>query len=79
MIGKIGVIKGTSLAEKGAERISFGEIWSESLPYFWRIFGLNFLVVFAIFAIIIPFILLGVVTAGIAFLCLLPVSYVCYY
>ena len=73
MIGRIGVIKGTSLAEKGAERLSFGEIWSESLPYFWRIFGLNFLVVFAIFAIIIPFILLGVVTAGIAFLCLLPV------
>jgi hypothetical protein len=73
MVGRIGVIKGTSLAEKSAERLSFGKLWSESLPYFWRVFGLNFLVGFAIFLIFVPLILLGVVTAGIAFVCLLPV------
>jgi hypothetical protein len=73
MIGRIGIIKGTSQAEKGVERISFGELWSESLPYFWRVFGLNFLIGFAIFAVFVPLILLGVVTAGIGFVCLLPV------
>ena len=73
MIGRIGLIKGTSLAEKGAERLSFGEIWSESLPYFWRIFGLNFLIGLVFLIIFIPLIVLGVVTAGIGFVCLLPI------
>jgi hypothetical protein len=73
MIGRIGLIKGTSHSEKGAEKISFGEIWSESLPYFWRIFGLNFLIGLAILVIFVPLILLGVVTAGIGFVCLLPI------
>jgi hypothetical protein len=88
MIGRVGMIKGTSKAEKGAENISFGEIWSESLPYFWRVFGLNFLIGLAIFAVIIvPLILLGVIfatgsmagraaTAGITvlgFVCLIPI------
>jgi hypothetical protein len=64
MIGRIGLIKGTSLAEKGAEKLSFGEIWSESLPYFWRVFGLNFLIGLAIFVVIlIPLILIGVLIA----------------
>ena len=58
------MIKGTSLAEKGAEKLYFGEIWSESLPYFWRVFGLNFLTGLAVFAVIlIPLILLGVMFA----------------
>jgi len=73
MIGRIGIIKGTSLAEKGAERIAFGELWSESLPYFWRIFGLNFLVGLAILLIFVPLILFGFITIGIGFVCLLPV------
>lgn len=73
MIGRIGIIKGTSKAEAGTEKISFGELWSESLPYFWRVFGLNFLIGLAIFLIFVPLILLGVVTAGIGFVCLLPV------
>ena len=68
MIGRIGMIKGTSLAEKGAEKLSFGEIWSESLPYFWRVFGLNFLIGLVVFVVIfIPLILLvvAVVSGGI--------------
>jgi hypothetical protein len=73
MIGRIGLIKGTSHSEKGAERISFGELLSESLPYFWRIFGLNFLIGLAIFLVFVPLVLIGVVTAGIGFVCLLPV------
>jgi len=73
MIGRVGMIKGTALAEKGVESIAFGEVWSESLPYFWRIFGLNFLVGLAFAVLIIPLILVGVVTAGIGLVCLIPV------
>jgi hypothetical protein len=73
MIGRVGMIKGTSLAEKGAESISFGEVWSESLPYFWRVFGMNFLIGLAFLVIFIPLIVLGVVTAGIGFVCLIPI------
>jgi hypothetical protein len=73
MIGRVGMIKGTALAEKGTESIAFGEVWSESLPYFWRIFGINFLVGLAFAVIVIPLVLVGVVTAGIGFVCLLPI------
>jgi hypothetical protein len=52
--------------------MAFGEIWSESMPYFWRIFGLNFLIGLAFFIIFIPLILFGVITAGIGFLCIIP-------
>ncbi len=72
MIGRIGLIKGTYKAETGAESLAFGELWSESMPYFWRIFGLNFLLGLLVFILVVPFVVLGVVTAGVGFLCLLP-------
>ncbi len=72
IMGRIGLIQGVAKVEKGAEILTFAELWSESMPYFWRIFGINFLIGLAIFIIIIPFILLGVFTAGIGFACLLP-------
>lgn len=71
-IGKIGLIKGSYQAETGAERLAFGELFSASMPYFWRVFGLSFLIGLAVFLLIIPLILLGVITAGVALLCLLP-------
>jgi len=83
MIGRVGMIKGTSLAEQNVERIAFGEVWSESLPYFWRIFGLNFLIGLVIFAVIfVPLIIVGVIASGMAgpigasaviFACLIPI------
>jgi len=73
MIGRAGMIKGTAMADKDAENLAFGEIWSESLPYFWRIFGLNFLIGLAFFVVIIPLVLIGVLTAGIGFVCLIPI------
>jgi len=42
-IGKIGLIRGTAQAEGGAESLVFGELFSGSVPYFWRMFGLNFI------------------------------------
>jgi hypothetical protein len=73
MIGRVGMIKGTALAEKDVESIAFGEVWSESLPYFWRIFGLNFLVGLAFVVLIVPLVLIGVLTAGVGFVCVLPI------
>jgi len=71
-IGRIGLIKGSYQAETGAESLAFGELFSTSMSYFWRVFGLSFLIGLVFFLLFIPFILLGVLTAGLAFLCLLP-------
>ncbi len=73
MLGRIGIIKGVHKVEGGAEALAFGELWSESMPYFWRFFGLNFLVGLAFAIIILPLMLVGVLTAGVGFLCLIPV------
>jgi len=71
-IGRIALIKGTYSADKGAESLAFGELFSESLPYFWRVFGLSFLIGLAILVVIVPLVLVGVLTAGVGFLCILP-------
>jgi len=71
-IGRIGLIKGSFQAEQGAENIGFGELFKTSLPYFWRVFGLSFLVGLAFVIILLPLILIGALTAGVGFLCLLP-------
>lgn len=71
-IGKIGLIRGTSKAEQGAEQLIFRELFSESMPYFWRVFGLSFLIGLAFLILFIPLIAFGALTAGIGFICLLP-------
>jgi hypothetical protein len=75
-IGRIGLIKGTSQAEAGAERLNFGQLFSESMPYFWRVFGLSFLIFLLAMLVFIPLALGGtlfsVLTAGIGAICLLP-------
>lgn len=73
IVGRIGMVKGTLLAEKNVDSISFGEVWSESLPYFWRIFGLNFLIGLVVFVLVVPGVLFGILTAGVGFLCILPI------
>jgi hypothetical protein len=73
MMGRIGIIKGVQKVENGAEALRFGELWSESMPYFWRFFGLNFLLGLAFAIIIIPLVLVGVLTAGVGFVCILPI------
>lgn len=47
-IGHIGIIRGTQQAEQGAATLTFGEIFSGSLPYFWRVFLLDLLVGLAV-------------------------------
>ena len=71
-IGKIGLVRGTLQAEGGAERLILGELFSGSMPYFWRVLGLNvlaFLVMLIVFPIVaIP---VGLCTCGIGVLALL--------
>lgn len=65
-IGKIGLIRGTWQADGSTGNLVFGQLFSESMPYFWRMFGLSllaglpFLVLF-----VIPAVIAGVVALGI--------------
>jgi len=43
-IGRIGLIRGTAQAEGGTEKLIFGQLFSESMPYFWRMFGLSLVI-----------------------------------
>ena len=43
-IGKIGLIRGAFQADGGAEKLRFGELFRESMPFFWRVFLLSFLI-----------------------------------
>src|SRR5215204_3072120 len=43
-IGRIGLIRGTWQVEGGMQNLIFGQLFSESTPYFWRIFGLSLVV-----------------------------------
>ena len=71
-IGRIGLIKGSYEAEQGAEKLVFGELFSTSMPYFWRVFGLSFLIGMAFFIVMMPIIFVGVLSVvGIA--CLVPI------
>lgn len=60
-IGKIGLIRGTAQAEGGAESLVFGELFSGSVPYFWRMFGLSLILSIPAFivAIVVAVVLVG--------------------
>jgi hypothetical protein len=72
-IGRVGLIRGTLLAEKGNEKILFGELFSASMGYFWRVLVVNLVggillgVGFLILAVPV-----GILTCGIGLLCLVP-------
>lgn len=75
-IGRIGLVYGAWKADDGAEHLSFGELWRESLPFFWRVLLLILLVgIFSaviVLIILIPIIFLAIFTLGIGLICLLP-------
>lgn len=71
-VSNAGTYKGTLQALGGAERLPFSELWEASWPYIGRIAGLFLLIgLGGVIAFAIP-VLLGMVTAGLAFLCVLP-------
>lgn len=83
-VGRIGLIRGAARADAGEvagdlgtgaalgeRRLVFSELFNESLPYFWRVFGLNLLIWFAApLLLALVFVLLAVSIVGIA--CLIP-------
>lgn len=75
-IGRVSLIRGTQQVEGGAASVTFGELFSGSMPYFWRVFGLGLLVgllVLIVGALIAIFAVAGVaVTLGLGLLCLIP-------
>lgn len=91
VLGRVGLIKGIweaddteGLIASGAEKLTFGGLWSRSLPFFWRVFWMSILVGLPFF-IIILMIVAGFVIAlipvmdnntagsGMMFLTLLPI------
>jgi hypothetical protein len=50
-IGKVGLIRGTYQAEGGTERLIFGQLFSESTPFFWRVFGLSLIIAIPILVV----------------------------
>jgi hypothetical protein len=76
-VGRIGMIQGTVKAESGADRMTFGELFNEGKPYFWRVLGFNFLAGLAVFIIVlillIPLIALTALTVGVFLICLIPI------
>lgn len=85
-IGRIGLIRGTWQAETGGT-LALGQLFSESMPYFWRIFGLSLLVslpfVFLIGALVAIGVVFGVAASqggdasALGFLALLPLFIGC--
>jgi len=75
-IGRIGIIQGAVQAEQGIERLTFGDLFTSGKSFFWRVFGLNFLVGFVIFIIVlvllVPAIGFTILTIGLGALCLIP-------
>lgn len=71
-IGRIGLISGTYQAEGGAQQLIFGELFSNSMPYFWRVFGLSLVIGLLALLVILPLVLFGVLTAGVGLVCALP-------
>jgi len=76
-IGRIGLFRGAKQCDEDLDaKISFGELFRGSFPYFWRVFFLNLLVGLVIIAAIvilaITFALGTVMTLGIGLVCILP-------
>ncbi|RME08658.1 MAG: hypothetical protein D6803_00655 [Anaerolineae bacterium] len=74
--GRVGLVQGAMLAEDGVGQLAFAQRLENIKPFFWRVLGLNLLLGLAIFALImllvVPMVVLGAITAGVLFLCFLP-------
>ena len=77
-IGRIGLIRGTVQADQDVEKLTFGELFSGSMPYFWRVFLLNLLVglgmALAIIVVIGIVVMGSIFTLGLGLICLLPLA-----
>ena len=76
MVGKIGLVKGSQLADEGEEKLPFVALLNKVWPYYGKFILLELLVWAAGFVIAlviaIPLVFLAVFTLGIGLLCILP-------
>ncbi len=86
-IGKTGLIRGTAQVDGGAESLVFGELFSGSVPYFWRMFGLSLILGLPVFLIAMAIAVVfvgGLIASGgnesgtLAVLSLIPVMIGCF-
>ena len=66
-VGKIGLIRGTAQVEGGEQSLIFGQLFSEGMPYFGRVFGLSVLLVLPAFVfamIVLLMVVPGALAAG---------------
>jgi hypothetical protein len=75
-LGRVGVARGAWLADEGKVKPHFSLVLKESWHYFWRVLGLMVLVFVAMLVIVsliaFPIIFLGIISAGLLLLFLLP-------
>jgi len=76
-LGRVGVTRGSWLADDGEIKLGFSKIFKESMPFFWRVL-LLFLIIFClfmvlIFILIVPVIFITIITFGLVWLILIPV------
>jgi hypothetical protein len=74
--GRVGLIKGTELAEAREMPLSFSEVHQAVMPFYWRAVGLNLIFALALFLTALAFfgvMFIGsVVTLGLLSLCMIP-------
>mgnify|MGYP001765710252 CR=1 FL=1 len=75
VIGYTGIVRGTVRAEQGAGTLAFATLWEEAWPFVGRVTGLLLLLGVGVGMVFTIPAFLGVLTAGVAFLCLLPVIF----
>jgi hypothetical protein len=74
--GRTGLVRGAWLADEGAARLSFGQLWNDARPYFWRVLGLTLLLMVLGWVIgiilILPIIFFTILTLGCGLILLIP-------
>lgn len=76
-IGRTGLIQGAKMADEDENaQLTFGLIFNSVKPFFWRVVGLNLLIMIGYIAILMilgmVFIFSAIFTLGLALICLLP-------
>jgi hypothetical protein len=75
-IGRVGVVRAAVQTDQETRKLEFSELFNGSMPYFWRVFGLNVLVGLAVTAAVLVLIMMiifgGIVTLGLGLLCFIP-------
>lgn len=62
-MGRAGLIKGAGQADDGAASISVGQLWSDTVPYFWSMLLFDIAIVVLIVVAVMGLVMLGIFSA----------------